>query len=564
MFKHLRNTRIRTKLAALAGLVFVTNVALGTMVWSAFRNVRVNGPMYAEIVQGKDLIADILPPPEYIIETYLDVQLLVAEAEPRERERLVERLGVLERDFNVRLEYWRTVLPESESRQLLLGGVATPGTEFYEIVNKAFLPAIRSQDMEGAKKVASSRLKPLYDVHRQAIEELATAVADANTAREAEANLYVANSAWQMTCLGALGVLLIVGANIGIALDISKRLRTTTELMRDISEGEGDLTKRLTSHSSDEIGTLSHYFNNFVEKLQRIIVRIADTTCALAASATELASTATQLANGAEEATSQSRSVAAAAEQMSTNMVSVAASTDQMSANSSTLASAAEQMTANVAKIARSAEHASDVAGTAVGLVSTGSSRIGELGMAAIEIGKVIEVIQDIAEQTKLLALNATIEAARAGESGRGFGVVAAEVKELAKQTAMATEDIRRRIDDIQTSSQFAVDSIGEISDVIQEVNETSCTIAAAVEEQNKTTGKISRSIVETSSAAEVVARGVAESASATREITRSIADVDLTSQQTAQGAAVAQAVSARVSEVTDQLRSLAGQFKTA
>ena len=145
--------------------------------------------------------------------------------------------------------------------------------------------------------------------------------------------------------------------------------------------------------------------------------------------------------------------MAAAAEQMSANMSIMSASTEQMSGNVKAVASAVEQLTASINEIAKSAEQAATVANSAAGLAKAGNTTIGDLGTAAGEIGKVIEVIQDIAEQTNLLALNATIEAARAGDAGKGFAVVATEVKELARQTAAATEDIRRRIGGIQTST---------------------------------------------------------------------------------------------------------------
>ena len=281
-------------------------------------------------------------------------------------------------------------------------------------------------------------------------------------------------------------------------------------------------------------------------------------------SSTELSATATQLASGAEETTNQSNTVAAAAEEMSANMNSVAASTEQMSANVRVVASAVEELTASISGVARSAEQAASVAGTAAGLAGDGNAKIGELGAAASEIGKVIEVIQDIAEQTNLLALNATIEAARAGDAGKGFAVVATEVKELAKQTAAATEDIRRRIEGIQTSTGQAVRSIGEITEVIKKVNEVSRTIASAVEEQSITTREIAKNVAETSTAAQTVARGVAESATVTREIAKNIVEVDAAARQTAQGATVTQTASGKVSDVTEQLHALVGQFKTS
>ena len=158
---------------------------------------------------------------------------------------------------------------------------------------------------------------------------------------------------------------------------------------------------------------------------------------------------------------------------------------------------------------------------------------------------------------------NATIEAARAGEAGRGFAVVATEVKELAKQTAAATDDIRRRIEGIQASTGEAVEAIKEISDVINKVNKVSRTIAAAVEEQSITTKQIANHVSQTASAAETVAQGVNESAAASQEITQNITRVDQVLKQTARGAKQSMEAGADFSEVAEKMQSLVGQFKT-
>ena len=219
-------------------------------------------------------------------------------------------------------------------------------------------------------------------------------------------------------------------------------------------------------------------------------------------------------------------------------------------------------MTASITEIAKNAEHASTVAGNAAQLVEVSNTNIGQLGQAANEIGNVIETIHDIAEQTNLLALNATIEAARAGDAGKGFAVVATEVKELAKQTADATEDIRRRIEGIQSSTGEAVDSIGQISKVIQQVNDVSSTIASAVEEQSITTKEIAQNVTQTSDASQTVSIGVAESASATQEITRNIAQVDRAARETALGASRTQTAGTELSKLSEELQTLVGKFR--
>ncbi len=268
--------------------------------------------------------------------------------------------------------------------------------------------------------------------------------------------------------------------------------------------------------------------------------KLGDVVGNLNSSAQGLTSTADQLTNGANEATNLSTSVSAAAEEMSANMNGVSASTEEMSSNVRSVAAAIEEMTASIAEVAQNAERAAGVAQEAAVLTESSSAKIGQLGAAASEIGKVIEVIQDIAEQTNLLALNATIEAARAGEAGKGFAVVATEVKELAKQTATATDDIRSRIEAIQAATTEAISAIGNIEQVIRNVNDVSRTIASAVEEQRITTTEISRSVSETTSAVDNVSKSIVESAMASREITQNMVRVDQASRQTSVGASTA------------------------
>jgi len=204
------------------------------------------------------------------------------------------------------------------------------------------------------------------------------------------------------------------------------------------------------------------------------------------------------------------------------------------------------------------------VATTAVRAAEQTNGAVAKLGESSVEIGKVIKVITSIAEQTNLLALNATIEAARAGEAGKGFAVVATEVKELAKQTAAATDDIRARIDAIQKTTTEAVESIGSISTIIADVNNVSRTIAAAVEEQSITTKEIAKNVSEIAGASEAVARGVNESASASREITQSIGRVDQVLNQTAAAAVQSKSEGENLERISAEMQSLVGSFRFA
>jgi methyl-accepting chemotaxis protein len=237
--------------------------------------------------------------------------------------------------------------------------------------------------------------------------------------------------------------------------------------------------------------------------LESLLQRVGDTATVLASASHELTSVSQQMAATAEETATQANVAAAAAEQVSQNV--------------STVATGTEEMGASIKEIAKNANEAAKVATTAVRVAAKTNTTVAKLGESSAEIGNVIKVITSIAQQTNLLALNATIEAARAGEAGKGFAVVANEVKELAKQTAKATEDISRKIEAIQDDTKGAVEAITEIGKIINQINDIQNTIASAVEEQTATTGEISRNVAEAAQGSNEIARNVSGVAQAAR-----------------------------------------------
>ena len=212
---------------------------------------------------------------------------------------------------------------------------------------------------------------------------------------------------------------------------------------------------------------------------------------------------------------------------MTANVTSVAAGMEQTTTNLTSVASATEQMTATIGEIAGNSEKARRITEEATRQAARISEQMNQLGAAAQQIGKVTETITEISSQTNLLALNATIEAARAGSAGKGFAVVANEIKELAKQTAAATEDIKGRIAGVQSSTAGGIAEIGKVSQVIHDVSDIVSSIAAAIEEQSTVTKDIARNIAEASTGVRDANQRVAESSQATAEIAREIAGVD-------------------------------------
>jgi methyl-accepting chemotaxis protein len=261
----------------------------------------------------------------------------------------------------------------------------------------------------------------------------------------------------------------------------------------------------------------------------------------------QVAEMAGKLSAAAEELTGVSQQMSANAEETSAQATVVTKASEQVNRNLQTVATGTEEMGASIKEIAKNATESAKVATAAVKVAETTTATVAKLGESSTEIGQVIKVITSIAQQTNLLALNATIEAARAGEAGKGFAVVANEVKELAKETAKATEDISRKIEAIQGDTKAAVEAIASISGIINQVNDISNTIASAVEEQNATTNEM--------------ARNVSEAALGSGEITQNVAGVAEAAAGTSRGASDTQNAAQQLVEMSRSLRSLVEKF---
>ena len=361
------------------------------------------------------------------------------------------------------------------------------------------------------------------------------------------------------------GLIIIFLAAMAIFLFAVQMTRPISQVvggLKDIAEGEGDLTTRLEVKSKDEVGELARWFNTFVEKLQAMIKDIAGNSDILGTSSTELSAISRQMSSGAEQTSGKANTAAVSAEEMSSNMNSVASAMEQAATNINVMATSTEEMTATINEIARNTEKASTIANKAVTQTRTASDNVDELGKAAREISKVTETITEISEQTNLLALNATIEAARAGDAGKGFAVVANEIKELARQTAEATQDIKERIEGIQGSTSETVTGIGEISKVIDDVNEIVSTIAVSVEEQSVTTKEIATNVAQASTGIHEVNENVAQSSTVAGDIAKDISEVNRAATEMSGSSSQVNTSSEELNKLAEQLKELVGRFK--
>ena len=379
----------------------------------------------------------------------------------------------------------------------------------------------RKDDLAPVGAALTKDLQTIFDSERGAAQEKVDL---------AEQSAASAQRTIVLVLLAGLAVAAAVG--LWVVRLITRPLAEVNEVLAAVAGG--DLTRSASVSSRDEVGVMASNVNRAAESMRAAVETIGSSARALAGSSQELSTVSQSIAASADQASAQSSVVSAAAEQVSRNV--------------QTVATGAEEMGASIREIAQNANEAARVAGSAVEVASRTNETVAKLGVSSAEISTVVKVITSIAEQTNLLALNATIEAARAGEAGKGFAVVANEVKDLAQETAKATEDISKRIEAIQADTSGAVEAIGQISDIIGRIDDYQTTIASAVEEQTATTNEMSRS--------------VAEAATGSTEIAANITGVAQAAASTTDGVGESQRAASELSRMSSELTELVSRFR--
>ena len=553
MFGRIRATRFLVIVASVVGLGLLALVATSQ---TALNELRIGGPTYTRIVLGKDLIADILPPPEYVIEAYLEATLALNA--PDTVQVHADRLAQLRKDYDTRHEYWQGQEFDAEAKNLLLKDSHTHVQRFWSVLDQKFLPAVRSGNQDAAR-AAYAELQEAYANHRQVIDKIVTRATA--FASEFETNAQ-ADSTFFTTVLWTASAIVLVlslaalwAIGFGVVTPLTKMTGVMKELAAGVSSGNRHVFGMEVPYVGrhDEIGDLASALQVFkdaaieTERLQ-IAKKEAEQKAEIdkrnamngladsfSASIGDLVTKVSKAA-GALETTAQG--LTATADETSSQSLTVSKSAEDAAHNVQTIAAATEELSASVSEISRQVIDAANISSKAVQDAKKTDGTVQGLAEAAERIGKVVLLINDIANQTNLLALNATIEAARAGEAGKGFAVVASEVKSLATQTARATEEIGGQINAMQNVTTEAVGAIRNIASTIERISEISSAIASSVEQQGIAVKEIAQNVELAAGGAQTVTRSIDGVSAAASQTSDSANLVLSATQQLAQSAA--------------------------
>jgi methyl-accepting chemotaxis protein len=461
-------------------------------------------------------------------QAHLTSQLVSDDAD--EKAENVEQFKADQQTFGEALATFRNGRPPGDPA--VIADLESQWQSLVEVAETSLIPAGTRNDPKTWESTRDAQLTPVIAKAGQDVDAL-IAADNADAAKDAAS----IRSSYQNNRSRSI-VLLIAGAAIALALGLLVARRIVADLTRIKAVcqalADGDLTRTSGLRTGDEPGLMGRALDTAIGRMRRTVSSIDQSATSLAGAAEQMSGVANRISASAEKTSSQAQAATGGA--------------DEVSRSVETVSAGSEEMGASIREISQNASEAAKVATEAVTVTSATSTTMAKLGESSAEIGNVVKVITSIAEQTNLLALNATIEAARAGDAGKGFAVVASEVKDLAQETARATEDISRRVEAIQSDTNGAVTAIDEITRVIRRISEYQTTIASAVEEQTATTSEMNRS--------------VSGAATGTTDIARNISSLAETAEVTTQGAIESREAATTLTRMADQLKDAVAGFR--
>lgn len=450
--------RLTLLVAVFAGLFLV----FGFTTWRTLEQVRVKGPIYTEIVLGKDLIADVLPPPAYIIESYLLTLQIIDETDPTRVSQLVERGDQLRLDFESRQEFWKRNLDKDELGDLMTVQANRSAIEFFRLRDEQFIPALRAGDRERARALLPAMGRS-YDTHRRAIDRVVEIATQNNIDFERSADVVIQERTRTLLILGC-AILLVVGFMAIYANRSARQLSRRIQLAADVAHrvASGDLATEVPpGNDTDEAGRLLKAIGGMTQSLRTLVTRAKQASIELMSTATEFAATSRQ-----QEATVQSfgastNQIAAAVKQINATSAELLSTMEGVNAVASQTADLAEDGQAGLRNLDTTMDRLALAANTM-------AARLAAIREEAAEITGVVTTISKVADQTNLLSINAAIEAEKAGEQGLGFLVLAREIRRLADQTAVATLDIEQMVKQMQTAVSAGVMEIDRFAEEVR------------------------------------------------------------------------------------------------
>ena len=501
----LRNLRVSQKLFASFGVLSVLVVAVGLtgLAQLSSSNNRLE-TMYEQNVQAIAELGEVRADVQQA--TSLSAKLILRSpvADVSSVQTAIERL-----DSDIDSTWSAYTAGPAAGTEADRGRFTTGLAEYRKVRDEQLVPAATANSLSTYLGVQNNYIDPLTSQITVALNNLAVIEDKAAQQQMADARSNASMARILILALIAGAVLFAVCIAIVVSRAIARPLGQTVKVLEGLAEGR--LDQRLSVRGRDEVGRMGEALNTALDRLTAALRDIGTNVTTLASSSADLTGVAGRMNASAARSAGRAHAVSTASEEISTNIATVSAGADEIGSS--------------ITEIARSTSSAAEVAGRAVRISSEAGAILRKLGDSSTEIVSVIKIITGIAEQTNLLALNATIEAARAGEMGKGFAVVAGEVKELAQETARATQDIRTRVGAIQTDSTAAVAAIAEIGAVIDQINATQTAIAAAVEEQTATTTEMGRNVGEVAAGSHEISSNVAEVAEAAAETTTAAAN---------------------------------------
>jgi methyl-accepting chemotaxis protein len=501
----LRNLRVSQKLFASFGVLSLLVIAVGL---TGLAQLRGSGnrleTMYQENVQAIARLGEVRADVQQA--TSLSAKLILRSplADVSNVQMAIQRL-----DSDIDTTWAAYTANPAAGTETDRGAFAAGLAEYRKIRDQQLVPAATANSLGTYLGVQNNYIDPLTSKITVALNNLASIEDKAAQQQMADArsNATMARILILALIAGAMAFAAVIAVVVSRA--IARPLGQTVKVLEALAEGR--LDQRLEVKGRDEVGRMGEALNTALDRLTAALRDIGTNVTTLASSSEDLTGVAGRMNASAARSAGRAHAVSTASEEISANIATVSAGADEIGSS--------------ITEIARSTSNAADVAGQAVRISGEADAILRKLGESSAEIVSVIKIITGIAAQTNLLALNATIEAARAGEMGKGFAVVAGEVKELAQETARATEDIRTRVDAIQTDSTAAVAAIAEIGAVIDQINATQTAIAAAVEEQTATTNEMGRNVGEVAAGSTEISSNVAEVAEAAAETTSAAAN---------------------------------------